>query len=155
MHVCIYVFAYLEISFFLAVCVLYSFMLLLLGPTSFIFVQYTTKKKQQHRHRHTHTRTHTHTHTHIHTHTHTRTHTHVYVCAQMPKIRTKRTKVPKGFEVLEETLAALDEKMREGPCRCHCFGFLFFCFLCFLLLLSLAAFACDVCLCRAYLCVYV
>ena len=36
---------------------------------------------------------------------------------KMPKIRTKRTKFPKGFDVLEETLNALGEKMKDGKNR--------------------------------------
>lgn len=32
----------------------------------------------------------------------------------MPKVRTKRKRLPKGFEVLKETLDALESKMREG-----------------------------------------
>jgi bud site selection protein 31 len=32
----------------------------------------------------------------------------------MPKVRTKRKKLPAGWDVLEETLEALEEKMRDA-----------------------------------------
>jgi hypothetical protein len=32
----------------------------------------------------------------------------------MPKIRTKRTRVPPGFELLESKLDELEARMREG-----------------------------------------
>ena len=35
----------------------------------------------------------------------------------MPKIKTKRKKTPKGFEVVEETLQAFEQKMREGKIK--------------------------------------
>lgn len=32
----------------------------------------------------------------------------------MPKVKTKRVKFPKGWDVVEDTLNALQDKMREG-----------------------------------------
>jgi len=32
----------------------------------------------------------------------------------MPKVRTKKKRIPRGFEVLEETLNALEQKMRDA-----------------------------------------
>ena len=37
----------------------------------------------------------------------------------MPKVRTKRTRVPPGFELLEETLDALERRMREVESAPH------------------------------------
>lgn len=37
----------------------------------------------------------------------------------MPRIRRKRTRFPKGFEVLEDTLEEFEEKMREAVADDH------------------------------------
>ena len=37
----------------------------------------------------------------------------------MPRIRRKKTKVPKGFEVIEDTLNDLEEKMRDAVLESH------------------------------------
>ncbi len=37
----------------------------------------------------------------------------------MPKIKTSRQRLPKGYEVLESTLLDLDQKMKDGMSSSH------------------------------------
>ena len=44
---------------------------------------------------------------------------------QMPKIKTSRTKPPPGFEKIEETLNALNQKMRDGKFASYFLSYVF------------------------------